>query len=67
MLSEAKRKAIIKHRRNIRSGSKLKVFQVEFYENDLGLYEYLQTKKPMGKFIKGLIKDAIERENNERH
>lgn len=67
MLSEAKRKAIIKHRRNLRSGGKLKVFQVEFFENELGLYEYLKTKKPMGKFIKELIKDAMERDNNEQH
>ena len=67
MSSEAQRKAVIKYRRKLRSGGKLKVFQVEFFENELGLYEYLQTKKPMGKFIKGLIKDAMERDNNERH
>ena len=67
MTSEAQRKAVIKYRKKLRSGGKLKVFQVEFYESELGLYEYLQTKKPMGKFIKGLIKDAMEGENNERH
>ena len=67
MTSEAQRKAVMKYRKKLRNGGKLKVFQVEFYENDLGLYEYLKTKKPMGKFIKGLIKDAMERDNNERH
>ena len=67
MASEAQHKAIIKYRRKLKNGGKLKVFQVEFFENELGLYEYLKTKKPMGKFIKGLIKDAMEGENNERH
>ena len=67
MTSEAQRKAIIKYRKKLRNRGKLKVFQVEFFENELGLYEYLQTKKPMGKFIKGVIKDAMEGENNERH
>ena len=67
MTSEAQRKAVIKYRRKLRNRGKLKVFQVEFFENELGLYEYLKTKKPMGKFIKGLIKDAMEGENNERH
>ena len=65
MASEAQRKAVIKYRKKLRNKGKLKVFQVEFFENELGLYEYLQTKKPMGKFIKGLIKDAMEGENNE--
>lgn len=67
MTSESQRKAVIKYRRKLRSGGRLKVFQVEFFENELGLYEYLKTKKPMGQFIKGLIKDAMEGENNERH
>lgn len=65
MASESQRRAVIKYRKKLRSGGKLKVFQVEFFENELGLYEYLQTKKPMGKFIKGLIRQAMERENNE--
>ena len=67
MTSEAQRKAVIKYRRKLRNRGKLKVFQVELFENELGLYEYLKTKKPMSKFIKGLIKDAMEGENNERH
>ena len=59
-LTEAQRRAKQKYEKNI------KRIQVAFYGTETDLLEYLETKDNKAGFIKQLIREAMEEEENTR-
>lgn len=60
MTSEAQRRAARKHQNKLKEQGKLKYIQIEFYESDMDLYEYVQSHKPTRTFIKQIIREHME-------
>lgn len=65
MATEAQKRAKKKYRERKVSEGGYKSLLLEFYDADMGLYEYLQTQKPTTTYIKELIrKDMDERRDH---
>ena len=60
MASEAQRRATRKHYQKLKEQGKVKYVQIEFYESDMDLYEYVQSNKPTRTFIKQIIREHME-------
>ena len=61
MTTEAQKRAKKKYRERKQSEGGYKSLLLEFYDAEMDLYEYLQTKKPTATYIKDLIrKDMYE-------
>ena len=60
MASEAQRRAAKRHQEKLKAEGKLKYIQIEFYENDMDIYEYVQSHKPTRTFIKQIIREHME-------
>ena len=60
MKSEAQHRAQKRHYEKLKKDGKLKYIQIEFYESDMDIYEYVQSHKPTRTFIKQIIREHME-------
>ena len=56
MSTKAQNEANKRYRKKMREEGKFKSLVLEFYPNDLDLYDWLQEHKPMATYIKELIR-----------
>lgn len=57
MVSDAQKRANKKYRQ-----SRVKQFNLQFYPDDMDLYEWFKGQSDKGKLIKRLLRDEMERE-----
>lgn len=65
MTTEAQKAAKKRYKERIKAEGKYKSLLIEFYQSDMDIYEYLNTKKPTATYIKDLIRKDMEKQDIE--